>query len=299
MRANFANWDAIRLGHRLPADVGQRSMFTTVLSTQSAAPLAVAPMGGAGAVAPEADLAIARACKKAGVPMVVSTMASSSIEDIAATGAELAFQLYPLRNKDVQADLVRRAEESGCHALVVTIDTPLRHGSQREQATGFTLPDPAHFHDVADAEIDPTTTWGDIEVLAGTTRLPVWIKGVLSPTQAQRAVRAGAAGVIVSNHGGRQSDAAPATASVLPTIAGTMNDSGVLVDSGITTGTDVLRALALGADGVLIGRQILYGLAADGEQGVQAVLTRIISELDRALACAGCATLAEAKTLRA
>ncbi|MFI0465329.1 alpha-hydroxy acid oxidase [Saccharopolyspora sp. 5N102] len=142
VRDNFTGWGAIRLAHRLPADVGQRHMFTTLLSAQSAAPLAVAPMGGAGAVAPEADLAIARACKAAGVPMVVSTMASTSVEDIAATGAELAFQLYPLRNKDVQADLVRRAEEAGCHALVITIDTPLRHGSYREQAAGFSCPAP-------------------------------------------------------------------------------------------------------------------------------------------------------------
>lgn len=299
VRSNFASWEAVRLAHRLPADVSQRNTFTTLLSTQSAAPLAVAPMGGAGVIAPEADLAIARACKKAGVPMVVSAMASNPIEDIAETGADLAFQLYPLRNKDVQADLIRRAEEAGSHALVVTIDTPLRHGSQREQATDFELPAPAHFHDVADAELDPTTTWGDIEVLVGTTRLPVWIKGVLSPTQAQRAVRAGAAGVIVSNHGGRQSDTAPATASVLPAVAGATNTSGVLVDSGITSGTDVLRALALGADGVLIGRQVLYGLATGGEEGVHSVLTRIITELDRALACAGCATLGEAETLRA
>lgn len=299
VRANFTAWDAVRLTHQLPADVGVRTLFTTLLSTQSAAPIAVAPMGGAGAVAPDADIAIARACQQAGVPMVVSTMASNPIEDIAATGAELAFQLYPLRNKDVQADLIRRAEEVGSHALVVTIDTPLRHGSQREQATGFTLPDPAHFHDAADAEIDPTTTWGNIEVLAGTTHLPVWIKGVLSPTQAQRAVRAGAAGVIVSNHGGRQFDAAPSTPSVLPAIAETMQDSGVLVDSGVTTGTDVLRALALGADGALIGRQILYGLAAGGERGVQSVLNRIIAELDLALACAGCATLGDAARLPA
>ncbi|MFI0465328.1 alpha-hydroxy-acid oxidizing protein [Saccharopolyspora sp. 5N102] len=134
--------------------------------------------------------------------------------------------------------------------------------------------------------------------MAGATRLPVWIKGVLSPEQARRAIRAGAAGVIVSNHGGRQFDAAPATASVLPAVADTVNGAGVLVDSGITTGTDVLRALALGADAVLIGRQVLHGLAAGGERGVQAVLDRIIGELDRAMACAGCATLGDIERLR-
>ncbi|TDC92345.1 alpha-hydroxy-acid oxidizing protein [Saccharopolyspora aridisoli] len=299
VRRNFDAWEGMRLPHRLPANVGQRDMFTTILGTQSMAPVAVAPMGGLGAVMPGADLAIARACEKAGVPMVVSTMASSTIEDIAAAGADLAFQLYPIRNRDVQADLIDRAEQAGYHALVVTIDTPMRHGSAREQTTGFTLPTPANFHNLDDAEIDPSFTWGDLEVLVGKTRMPVWVKGVLTAEQAQRAMRAGANGVIVSNHGGRQSDVAPATAGALPTVATTLEGPGLLVDSGVTTGSDVLRALALGADGALIGRQVVYGLAAGGEQGAHAVLTRIIGELDRAMACAGCSTLGDAKTLRA
>ncbi|WP_338601586.1 alpha-hydroxy acid oxidase [Saccharopolyspora sp. SCSIO 74807] len=298
---NRHRWDAVRLAHQLPADVARRDLRSRVFGIDSSAPMAVAPMGSLGAVYPDGDLEVARACAVAGIPMVVSTMASSPVEDIAVTGAALVFQLYALRDKHHQRDLVRRAEAAGCRALVLTIDTPVRHGSARESSADCEQRAPKGHFVEGDADIDPALTMEEITALVEQTSLPVWIKGVLRPSQAERALRAGACGVIVSNHGGRQSDAAPATADVLPAVVDAVAespvDAGVMVDSGIVTGTDVLRALALGASGVLVGRHVAYALAAYGELGVIMTLTRLRRELDRALACSGSATPADARSL--
>ncbi|GAA4852342.1 alpha-hydroxy acid oxidase [Saccharopolyspora rosea] len=290
---NRQAWGAVQMTPRLPADVGQRHMATTVLGMPAAAPIAIAPMGGLGAIHPDGVWALACAAADCGLPIVVSCMSTERIEGMATTGAQWALQLYPLVDKAVQTDLTHRAVEWGAQALVLTIDTPLRHGSDWENATGFTPPIPA----IADTTIDPRMTWDDVERLIEDSPLPVWIKGVLSPLHAEQALRRGAAGMVVSNHGGRQLDAAPATAHVLPAVAARVTEmpmhAGIAVDSGITTGTDVLRALTLGADSVLVGRQVAFGLA-HGEEGAARVLGRIISELDTAMACAGCATISDA-----
>ncbi|MCI2418616.1 alpha-hydroxy-acid oxidizing protein [Saccharopolyspora sp. K220] len=301
--ANRLAWDSVFLEHQLPVDVSRSSTHGVVFGVASEAPIAVAPMGLAGLVWPHGDLEIAAACAEVGVPVVVSTMASARVEDIVKSGAQCAFQLYWLRDSAVRRELVDRAEQAGCVALFVTVDAPVRRGSERERAAEFSPGGDVRPAMTDSTELDASLGWADIERLVASTSLPVYVKGILSPEAAQRAHAAGAAGVVVSNHGGRQLDCALPTALALPRVKRALPENGrsfdVLVDSGITTGTDVVRALALGASAVLVGRQILYGLARGGMQGVLNVLRRMTAELGQTLMMTGCTTPAEAETLPA
>jgi 4-hydroxymandelate oxidase len=260
-------------------------------------------MGLAGQVWPHGDLEIAAACAEVGVPFVVSTMASARVEDIVKSGARCAFQLYWLRDAVVRRALVDRAERAGCVALVVTVDAPVRRGSERERAAEYRPGDDVRPAMTDSTEIDPSLGWSDVEELIASTSLPVYVKGILSPEGAQRAYAVGAVGVVVSNHGGRQLDCALPTALALPRVKRALHATGqpfdVVVDGGITTGTDVIKALALGASSVLVGRQVLYGLARSGMQGVLGVLRRIIAELDQNLMLAGCTAPVQAENLPA
>ncbi|MEU6270256.1 alpha-hydroxy acid oxidase [Saccharopolyspora shandongensis] len=299
--ANRRAWDSVFLEHRLPADVSRRSSGSVVFGVASEAPIAVAPMALPAQVWPHGDLEIAAACAEVGIPVAVSTMASARIEDIAKSGARCAFQLYWLRDAALRRQLVARAEDAGCVALLITVDAPVPRGSERERFVGYQPGVDVEPVMAGSAEIDPSLSWPDIEELIASTRLPVYVKGILSPEAAQRAQAAGAAGVVVSNHGGRQLDCALPTALALPRVNRALHatDRGfdVVVDSGITTGTDVVRALALGASSVLIGRQVLYGLARGGMQGVLNVLRRITAEFAQTLTMTGCTTPAEAANL--
>ncbi|MGP4018541.1 alpha-hydroxy acid oxidase [Saccharopolyspora sp. 5N708] len=301
--ANRLAWDSVFVEHQLPVDVSRSSTHAVVLGVAAEAPIAVAPMGLSGLVWPHGDLEIAAACAEVGVPVVVSTMASARVEDIVKSGAQCAFQLYWLRDSAVRRDLVDRAEQAGCAALVVTVDAPVRRGSERERAAEFSPGGDVRPAMTDNTEIDPSLGWADIEQLVESTSLPVYVKGILAPEAAQRAHAAGAAGVVVSNHGGRQLDCALPTALALPRVRRALPENGrpfdVLVDSGITTGSDVVKALALGASSVLVGRQVLYGLARGGMQGVLGVLRRMTAELGQTLMMTGCTNPTEAEALPA
>ncbi|MEY8043046.1 alpha-hydroxy acid oxidase [Saccharopolyspora cebuensis] len=296
--ANREAWDEVFLGHLLPRDVSRVSTATSVLGAPAAAPFAVAPMGLPARIWPHGDLEIAAACAETGIPLVVSTMASARVEDIAKSGARCAFQLYWLRDPRARRELVRRAEQAGCSALVITTDAPVRRGSERERAAEFSPGADVAPAMTDDVEIDPSLDLADVEAVVGATSMPVYVKGVLSAATASRCREAGAAGVVVSNHGGRQLPCAVPTATALEQVV--RHGPGgleVLVDGGISTGTDVLRSLALGATGALVGRQVLYGLGRSGMQGVLGVLQRISAELAELLALTGCPEVADVARL--
>jgi 4-hydroxymandelate oxidase len=245
--------------------------------------------------------------------MAVSTLSTFSIEEVMAVATgPVWFQLYVLKDRAISATLVKRAEASGCKAIVLTVDAPLLGRRERDVRNRFKIPNdfslrnlqPGGLQQFPDGTagsgfalsiaslFDPALTWKDVEWLAGITKLPVLVKGILRSDDALLAVKHGASGVIVSNHGARQLDTTPATILVLPEIvdavAGKLE---VYVDGGIRRGTDVLKAIACGARAVFIGRPVLWGLASGAEAGVRYVLEMLRQEFDLAMALSGCPTL--------
>ncbi|WP_030966183.1 alpha-hydroxy acid oxidase [Streptomyces sp. NRRL S-378] len=320
LTANRAALDGVSVVPRALAGVERSDTAALLPGTPAALPLAVAPMAYQRLLHPEGELAAAAGARQARVPFVVSTISSTSLEEIAGVGADLWFQLYWLHDRGRVLDLIRRAEQVGCRALMVTVDVPVMGRRLRDLRNEFTLPSwirsanldpdgPSVAHERRPDEsavavhtrtaFDPTLGWSDLEWIRERTRLPLVVKGILDPRDADRAVRLGAEAVVVSNHGGRQLDGAPASVTALPGVVEAVDGRGrVLMDSGIRSGTDILRAVALGADGVLIGRPVLWGLAAAGAEGVTQVLSILRTELEEALLLAGCADLADARTLR-
>jgi len=316
LRANRSAFERLALHHRVLVDVSRRDLATTVLGAKVSMPVLIAPTAFHGLACAERELATVRAAGKAGTVMTLSTLATCSVDAVcAAASGPVWFQLYVFKDRGATAALARRAEAAGAKALVLTVDAPLLGRRERDVRNRFALPQglcvenlvPEGMSDlpasVADSGlaayfeslIDPALTWRDLEWLRGTTRLPLILKGVVRADDARRAVDHGAAGVVVSNHGGRQLDTSPATIDVLPrvvdAVAGRIE---VLLDGGVRRGTDVLKALALGARAVLVGRPILWGLAAGGEAGALAVLEILRAELDLAMALAGCPTVGHA-----
>jgi len=314
LRENRAAWSRMQLLPRMLRGVGRRDQRTTVLDTPITFPVLVPPMGFHGLCHADAELATARGAARAGTIFVASTVSNRSLEAIAeASSGPRWFQLYVYRDKAITRDLVQRAAAAGYTALCLTVDTPL--AGQRERDRRNRLRMPAHLglenfpamhaeqqkvgnegesalaRYIADMW-DANLTWDDVDWLRSISPLPVIIKGVLAPDDAALAVEHGAAAVIASNHGGRQLDGVPAPITVLPyivdAVAGRVE---VLLDGGVRRGTDVLKALALGARAVLVGRPLLWGLTLDGEAGVVAVLEHLRGEIDLAMALAGCATL--------
>jgi 4-hydroxymandelate oxidase len=241
------------------------------------------------------------------------------VEEIAKTGATTWFQLYWLRSPGLVESLVARAEDAGCEALMVTVDVPVMGRRLRDARNSFVLPDDvvaAHLADGAvgrahdrvpgssaiaahtAAAFAPGLGWSDIAWLRDRTSLPLVLKGILDPRDAVLAVESGVDAVVVSNHGGRQLDGAAPSITALPAVAEALaGRAAVYLDSGISTGTDILRALASGADGVLVGRPVLYGLAADGARGVGRVLSLLTEEFRAAMTLAGCADLTAVRAL--
>jgi 4-hydroxymandelate oxidase len=301
---NVAAWARLRLRPRILCDVTEVSVATTVLGTPVRLPVLVAPVAFHRLAHPEGEVATARGAAAAGSIMVVSTRASRTLEDIAAAAPELPpwFQVYVLRDREWTADLVARAAAAGYRALVLTGDTPFVGHRRRDAANGFVLPPDVGMANlpagagqaVADpddhpgARQSPAVTFDDIRWLASISRLPVVVKGVLRGDDAVRCVDAGASALVVSNHGGRQLDGALAGADALPevvsAVAGRVE---VYVDGGIRRGTDVLKALALGARAVLVGRPVLWGLATSGAAGAQGVVEHLGEELAQVMALAG------------
>lgn len=284
---------------------------TSLLGSVVEVPLATAPMAYLRLFHPDGELGMAAAARQAGVPFTTGILSSHPVEEIK-PGIGW-FQLYWLRDRGTMLELVHRAEESGCTALVVTVDMPVMATRRRDMQNRFTLPGEvtaANFRARKDnavtvaegtnATFDPVIGWDDLDWLRAVTRLPIALKGVLDPRDAVRAVDAGVDAVVVSNHGGRQLDGAIPAISALPEVAGAVDGQAqVFLDSGVRSGLDVLRALALGADGVLVGRPLLWGLAAGGAAGARHVLALLATELREVMALAGCADVSSCCDVRA
>lgn len=319
-RANRAAFERWRIVPRMLRDVSERDLSTTVLGTPVPAPVLLAPIGVQTIVHPEGELASARAAAAAGLVFVHSTAAAHSIEQVAEASGDGPrwYQLYWPKDRDVAASLIGRAEAAGYRALVVTLDTFVLGWRPTDLDTAYLpflqsvgianyLTDPAFSAPLGeDAEPlakvlrwagmfgDPSLTWDDLAWLREHTSLPVVLKGVLHPDDARAASDAGVDGVVVSNHGGRQVDGAVAALDALPAVVEAVGDRmAVLVDSGVRTGADVVKALALGASAVLLGRPYIYGLGLGGQAGVEHVLRCLLAELDVTMALSGRASLAE------
>lgn len=315
LSANRAAWGQIALHYRVLAGAAPRALGTTVLGQRVALPVLVAPTAFHKLMHPEGELATVRAAGAAGTIMVLSTLSTVAVEEVvAAASGPVWFQLYVYRDRGATEALVRRAEAAGCQALVLTVDAPVLGRRERDVRNGFHLPAGIEAVNLLGAGyrrvdavagesglsayvgtlIEPGLSWADLEWLRATTRLPVLIKGVVRADDAARAVEHGVNGLVVSNHGGRQLDGAPATAEVLGRVVDAVaGRAEVLVDGGVRRGTDVVKALALGARAVLLGRPILWGLAVDGQRGAARALELLRVELDEALALCGCRSPAE------
>ncbi len=294
LRENRVAYERIMLLPRTLVDVSERHIGTTALGEPVSMPVLIAPTAFQGLAHPEGEVATVKAAGAAKTLMTLSTLSTFSIEEVMAVATgPVWFQLYVFKDRATSASLVKRAEVAGSKAIVFTVDVPLLGRRERDVRNQFKLPDDFSVKNLLPAGLfDPALTWKDIEWLAGITKLPVLVKGILRPDDALLAVKHGASGVIVSNHGARQLDTAPATISVLPEIVDAVGGKvEVYVDGGIRRGTDVLKAIACGARAVFIGRPVLWGLASGGEAGVRCVLEMVRQEFDLAMALSGCATL--------
>ena len=297
---NHSAWQRIRLRPRVLRDVSTIDMATTLLGSAVAAPIAIAPMAAHGLVHDDGELATAEGVAAAQMLYTVSTMATRGMEDIAAVarGAPRWFQLYVRGDLDGARPLVERAEAAGYSALMVTVDVPTlglrRHeGISLERRVVLAhLPSAGPQGGVYDRHV--ALTFDDLATIVSWSGLPVLAKGVLRADDAAACVRAGVAGIVVSNHGGRQLDTTVDPPTALAEVAAAVGDvAEIYVDGGIRRGTDIVKAVALGADGVLVGRPVIWGLAADGAEGVRAVLEELRSELERAMKLCGARTLAD------
>jgi 4-hydroxymandelate oxidase len=293
-RTLHANEDAFtrrRVVPRVLRGTGPRDLRTTVLGTGLSMPLLIAPTAFHLLAHPDGEAGTATAARQAGVAMVVSMAATQSIEQIAGTGASLWFQLYPQPDTAFQDRLLHRVTKAGVSGIVVTVDSPVFGARTRDLRNGFTtLPDglACANMDGRDIVMDDRLGWEHIDRLRAGTGLPLILKGILHPADAELAVTHGADAVIVSNHGGRQLDGALATLDALPgVLAAVRGRIPVLVDGGIRRGTDILVALALGAAAALIGRPVVRALARGGADGVRETLETLRTQLDHALALAG------------
>ncbi len=321
LRANRCAWDALPLWPRVLRPLAGGHTRVTLLGRTLAHPVLVAPIAFQRLAHTDGELAMAYAAAAQGAGVVLSTQASVALETIAHAvqpdpgRGPLWFQLYLQHDRGFTQALVLRAEAAGYEALVLTVDAPASGVRDRERRAGFRLPPgiaavnlaglqapaPVEPHPGQSALFDGllhhAPTWDDIAWLQSITRLPVLLKGVLHPADARLAISVGAAGLIVSNHGGRTLDTAPATAQALPRVVRAVAGAvPVLVDGGIRRGTDILKAMALGASAVLVGRPAVWGLANAGAVGVAHVLRLLRDELEVAMALTGCATLADAST---
>ena len=312
LRDNRSRFDAIRLKPRILRDVSTLDTSSTLFGQRLEHPILLAPTAYHKITHPEGELATARGAGAAHATMCVSSFATTGIEDVArAATSPLWFQLYVQPDRGFTKALVQRAEAAGCRALVVTCDTPVIGTRNREVRAGFRLPPGmerenlkglvggasrvAHVDEgtIYSAILDPALTWQGIDWIRSFAKLPVILKGILSPEDATLAVQHGAHGIVVSNHGARNLDTLPATIDALPgVVAAVAGRIPVLMDGGIRRGTDVVKALALGAKAVLIGRPYLWGLSVGGADGVQTVMMILRSELQAAMALCGHTSLA-------
>jgi lactate 2-monooxygenase len=322
MRANRAAFERVRIVPRMLRDVAQRDLSVELFGRRLPAPMALAPIGVQGIVHPDGELATARAAATIGLPLIASSAATRTLEEIgeACGDAPRWFQLYWPNDDALAHSFVQRAERAGYEAIVVTVDTFIPGWKPRDlqqawlpflEGTGNAnyLADPAFRAGLAkppeedlgaaighylSVYVNPALVWDDLARLREWTSLPVLVKGILHPDDAREAVRRGIDGIVVSNHGGRQVDGSVASLDALPAIADAVGGRlAVLLDSGIRSGADAFKALALGADAVLLGRPYIWGLALEGEQGVETVLRMLLAELDLTMALSGCPGVAD------
>jgi len=326
MRRNRSAFERWRIVPRAMVDVGQRSLCADVLGKPQASPLIIAPAGPAGFFWHHGELALAHAAASAGVPFTVSTYAMTPLEDIVATGADVWMQLYLWNDRSISHALARRAAQLGVSVLLLTVDTPVLGRREYLSRNGFAPPFKANWRAMLDMcchprwlasvplryalrgawprlanvpkpcrDDDPRVgltqalTWSDVARLRDIWPGKLVLKGILRAPDAARAVALGVDGIVVSNHGGRNLDAIASPLEVLPEVVRAVGGAAqVLLDSGIRRGSDVFKALALGASAVLVGRAALYGVAAAGQPGAQRVLQLLLEELDTTMALAGC-----------
>ncbi len=330
LRRNRAAFDELEFLPEAPGDVREIDTGTTVLGIHQPLPFVLSPVGAPRMVHHEGEVAVARAARHAGIPYGISTLANTSVEEVAAqTDTPLWFQLYLWSDREVIRGAIERARRAGFHALVLNIDTNVRSKREREKHAGLSLPRPQltlpsfldgalhpywSWHlltselitfpnigpddrrslDVVADLFDGTVCWNDLKWIREQWEGPVVVKGVLRPEEAVRAAGAGADAIVVSNHGGRQLDHVPATIDVLPGIVEAVGDRvEVLVDSGFRRGSDIAAALALGARAVLLGRAHLYGLAAAGEAGVRHCIDILAHELTVTMGLCGVRSVSE------
>lgn len=318
LRDNRAAFERFKLCPRVLVDVSDRNLATKVLGQQLYMPLLIAPMAFQCLAHPQGEIATAKAAASTGVGMVLSTLSTKSIEEVATVSDDTNlcslqwFQLYIHKDKGLTRALVERAYAAGYKALCITVDAPVLGRRERDKRNEFALPpgmQAANLTNISELNIphkegesglftyfaqqlNPAITWNDLEWLKSLCPLPLVLKGILRADDAARAVECGAKAIVVSNHGGRQLDGAIASLDALAEVVKAVDGRAeVLLDGGIRRGTDILKALALGAKAVLLGRPVLWGLAVAGEAGVAHVIEILRDELDVAIALSGCASV--------
>jgi 4-hydroxymandelate oxidase len=314
LRENTAGWERLKLYYRVLAGVGARDLTTTVLGQPISMPIVVAPTAFHKLACETGEIAAARAAQSAGTLFILSSLSNTAMETVFAGAASPRwFQLYIYKDRAITLDLVQRAEAAGAEAIVLTVDAPGLGTRERDTRNSFCLPASLSVENLAPlgkGQMQEVSGSGlaayvrenfkadlgfdDLDWLCGSTRLPVVVKGVCRGADARRAAEHGAKAVVVSNHGGRQLDTAPPTCEALPHVVEGVGDlCEIYVDGGIRRGSDVLKAIALGARAVLVGRPVLWGLCVAGEQGATEVLEILRRELDEAMLLCGCTRLSD------
>jgi 4-hydroxymandelate oxidase len=324
LRENTAGWERLKLYYRVLAGVGKRDLTTTVLGQSISMPIVIAPTAFHKLACAEGEIATAKAAKAVGTLFILSSLSNTAMEAVFADppspssgvtggGGPRWFQLYVYKDRAITLDLVQRAEAAGAEAIVLTVDAPGLGTRERDARNSFRLPDGLAVENLAPLgkgqmpnvsgsglaayvrdNFKSDLGFDDLDWLCGSTRLPVVVKGVCRGDDARRVAEHGAKAIVVSNHGGRQLDTAPATCEVLPHVVEAVGDlCEIYVDGGIRRGSDVLKAVALGARAVLVGRPVLWGLCVDGEQGVTNILEILRRELDETMLLCGCTKLSD------
>ena len=314
LRENVAAWQRRKLYYRVMAGVQDLDLTTTVLGQEVSMPILVAPTAFHKMACAEGEVAAARAAGRAGTAFCLSSLSTTAMEEVFAEASSPKwFQLYIYKDRELTRELIARAEEAGAEAIVLTVDAPGWGNRERDARNAFALPPGLTVANVAPVGkgdfpkvegsglaayvrtyFESALSFDDLDWLCATTRLPVVVKGVCRGDDARRSAEQGAAAVIVSNHGGRQLDTAPATCDALPyVIERVAGECEVFVDGGIRRGSDVLKALAMGARAVLVGRAVLWGLAVNGEEGAFSVLEILRKELQEAMLLCGYASASE------
>ncbi|KAF4320816.1 hypothetical protein BBO99_00002903 [Phytophthora kernoviae] len=311
LKENREAFKRLVLHPRVLRDVSKMDITTTLLGQRISSPVCVAPTSTHCMAHPDGEIASSSAAAKANTCFVLSTMSTTSLEDVAAASTQANadalrwFQLYVFKNRQITIELVRRAEKAGYKAIVLTVDTPVLGKREHDIRNHFSVPrhltmanfapqnaDSTDYADYVRNLYDQTLSWKDVQWLKNISKLPVVVKGILTPEDAKIAVEIGCEGVLVSNHGARQLDGVSATIDALPAIVKAVNGRAeVYMDGGVRRGTDVFKALALGARAVFVGRPVLYGLAHNGETGVSRVLRILNDELKHVMLFSGTGTL--------